>query len=160
MAPHQRPTLQAALAHIENAEKAKRQAAKIRRKNAWIILASLVLLVLIGMYSGSYDKYTDDSSTSKLSDIEQAVAFMRIVEHTGLISDAEARKGILMITLENPWHYEPKQIRLQAAQALQRHWASIHDPKRPDRAHIVLLDKMGNTVGGSKMYGTSISVKD
>ena len=62
----------------------------------------------------------------------------------------------LLIAVSDRWHYQPKQIRLQTAQALQRLWATAFSPDRPDHARIRLLDQTGNEVGGSRVWGGSV----
>lgn len=67
------------------------------------------------------------------------------------------------ITVKNTWHYEPKQIRLQAAQTLWRVWATQFCPEKEtiDNCRIILIDLAGNEVGGSSAWGGSVvNVKD
>lgn len=67
----------------------------------------------------------------------------------------------LELTVSNAWHYQPKQIRLQAAQTLWETWARVASPNELDLAHLKLLDMSGNNVGGSGMFaGSIVSVAD
>ncbi|MGI6380285.1 MAG: NBR1-Ig-like domain-containing protein [Anaerolineae bacterium] len=61
------------------------------------------------------------------------------------------------ITVRNAWHYEPEQVRLQAAQALWEAWAAGFCPDEdPDLCRIRLYDLMGNDLGGSSWLAGSI----
>lgn len=67
------------------------------------------------------------------------------------------------VTVKNTWHYEPKQIRLQAAQTLWEVWATQFCPEEEtlDNCRIRLVDLAGNEVGGSSAWGGSVvNVKD
>lgn len=66
--------------------------------------------------------------------------------------------GDVEIVVRNIWHYQPKQIRLQAAQTLWEAWAANFCPERetPDSCRITLKDLTGNTVGGSSAWAGSI----
>jgi len=67
------------------------------------------------------------------------------------------------ITVRNAWFYEPKQVRLQAAQALWEGWAAGFCPEKEtsDLCRIRLVDSMGNRVGGSSwLLGSIIDVND
>lgn len=72
-------------------------------------------------------------------------------------------EGELKIVVPNSWFYEPKQIRLQAAQNLWQAWATFYAPDSVDDARILLVDGNGNQVGGSRGIegsGSSIYVDD
>lgn len=62
----------------------------------------------------------------------------------------------LNINVVNGWHYQPYQMRLQAAQNLQRLWAQVHSINDPDNARISILDLNGNEVGGSRFWGGTL----
>ena len=67
----------------------------------------------------------------------------------------------VIITVTNPWHYQPYQVRLQAAQGLWERWATVHSPSHPDHSKIKIVDFRGNKVGGSGwIFGSSIKVKE
>jgi hypothetical protein len=55
------------------------------------------------------------------------------------------------IVVNNAWHYEPYQLRLQVAQNLWKIWAGIHSPNNPGHSWIRIVDYNGNEVGGSKV---------
>jgi hypothetical protein len=61
--------------------------------------------------------------------------------------------NIVKIVVSNSWHSQPYQIRLQAAQGLQKLWGNLYLPESPDRGRIELVDLNGNKVGGSKIMG-------
>ncbi|HZE70013.1 MAG TPA: hypothetical protein VE135_10875 [Pyrinomonadaceae bacterium] len=71
-----------------------------------------------------------------------------------------AKTGItpdtLKITVSNGWHYEPYQMRFQAAQKLWETWAEQHSPHDPDKSRISLVDLNGNEVGGSRAWAGSL----
>lgn len=71
------------------------------------------------------------------------------------ISPAE-HNGMVLITVANEWHYQPYQIRKQAAQGLWNSWASIFSPEDSDSARIKILDLNGNRVGGSSAFAGSL----
>ena len=65
----------------------------------------------------------------------------------------------IKVYVADTWHYQPYQIRLQAAQNLWKLWASIRSPRHLDWALISLVDSNGNSVGGSSvMAGFLVSV--
>jgi hypothetical protein len=67
------------------------------------------------------------------------------------------------VTVKNTWHYEPKQIRLQAAQTLWNVWATQFCPEKEtiDNCRIRIVDLAGNEVGGSSAWaGSMVNVKD
>jgi len=91
--------------------------------------------------------------------------FMSILKTAGVdnsIIDRVSQNGdSLTIVVANAWHYEPHQIRLQAAQNLWDIWARIRSPKNPDKARLELTDLNGNSVGGSRVLaGSLIWVKE
>jgi uncharacterized protein YgiM (DUF1202 family) len=76
-----------------------------------------------------------------------------------LVSDLQkgsASSGQAIVTVTNAWHYQPYQVRYQAAQGLWKLWASIESPSASDNARIKLVDQMGNEVGGSRMWAGSM----
>jgi len=68
----------------------------------------------------------------------------------------------IVITVRNSWHYEPKQVRLQAAQDLWKIWATGFCPAEGlDSCRIELTDQNGNRVGGSSwLAGSIVKVQD
>ncbi len=75
--------------------------------------------------------------------------------------EGESVGGQVIITVTNPWHYKPYQVRLQMAQGLWEKWAGIHSPSNRDRSRIKIVDLRGNDVGGSGWLGGSlIKVKE
>ena len=78
-------------------------------------------------------------------------AFVETVQY-----DGDARW--IEITVRDAWHYEPYQIRLQAAQLLWESWTRGFCPSEdgPDYCRISLVDGMGNNVGGSSWLAGSV----
>ncbi len=66
------------------------------------------------------------------------------------------RETNLVITVADGWHYQPYQMRLQAAQNLWSAWAKIRSPSDVDKARISIVDMNGNEVGGSRMLAGSL----
>jgi len=60
------------------------------------------------------------------------------------------------LTVGNVWHIRHKQLRLQDAETLWEAWAGIANPKKPDQARIKIVDRKGNSVGGSRVWGGSL----
>ena len=77
-----------------------------------------------------------------------------------IIDRCSAEDDTLTIVVANAWHFQPYQIRLQAAQNLWNLWAKLRSPNDPDKARIELTDYNGNSVGGSRwLAGSLIWVK-
>lgn len=68
----------------------------------------------------------------------------------------------IVIKVRNTWHYQLKQIRLQAAQNLWELWSrSYYLEDEKDKCRMELVDLNGNNVGGSSWLGGSVvNVKD
>lgn len=68
----------------------------------------------------------------------------------------------IVIRVRNSWHYQHKQIRLQAAQNLWNLWTqSYYLEDNKDKCRMELVDLNGNNVGGSSWLGGSVvNVKD
>lgn len=68
----------------------------------------------------------------------------------------------IVVRVRNTWHYQHKQIRLQAAQNLWNLWSqSYYLETEKDKCRMELVDLNGNNVGGSSWLGGSvIGVKD
>lgn len=97
---------------------------------------------------------------------EQRTAYLNLLRAAGV--DRSLIVGVdrgrddneLRITVANTWHYQPHQIRLQAAQNLWGVWAKLRSPDNLDHARIKLLDQNGNDVGGSGwLAGSMVNVK-
>lgn len=66
----------------------------------------------------------------------------------------------LIVMVQNLWHLQPYQMRLQAAQNLWQIWAMLRSPSNLDRARIKITDLNGNGVGGSGwLAGSLVDVK-
>lgn len=78
----------------------------------------------------------------------------------GLIRSVKAAGETMTVVVDNRWHEEVYQNRLQAAQVLWQLWAKIHTPDHLDRSRLLITDGMGNKVGGSRaLAGSLIWVK-
>lgn len=63
---------------------------------------------------------------------------------------------VKVISVDDSWHSQHYQVRLQQAQAWQREWAQQHSPGEVDRARIKIVDRGGNEVGGSRVLAGSM----
>ena len=72
------------------------------------------------------------------------------------ISPDQYNDGMVLVTVTNFWHYQPYQMRKQAAQGLWNIWATTYSPDNPDSARVKILDLRGNRVGGSSVWGGSL----
>jgi hypothetical protein len=98
---------------------------------------------------------------AKPSDFDTFMSILKVAGIDRSVITRVSQKGdSLTIIVANSWHYEPYQVRLQAAQNLWEIWARIRSPKEPDKARLEVTDLNGNRVGGSGWLGGSmISVK-
>ncbi len=104
------------------------------------------------------------AAASKRVAQEQLDTLIKVLEVSGsgnFIKHVSVNGQVATLTVANSWHYEPKQVRLQFAQVLWQAWAQIYSPNDLDKAHIKLVDLVGNEVGGSGWFaGSMVSVKD
>lgn len=78
-------------------------------------------------------------------------AIQELIEPSPLIhSTAISKGGVAVVVVENGWHYEPKQIRLQLATAIGQRWKDA-DPE--GLGAITFVDIGGNEVGGRGFRG-------
>lgn len=104
---------------------------------------------------------SETSNTTKSTSINDLDKFMEVlrVAEVREVDSCSVNGNTLSIFVKNIWHYQPYQIRLQAAQNLWKAWARIHSPDNLDASKIKIKDQNGNTVGSSGfMFGSSISV--
>lgn len=74
----------------------------------------------------------------------------------GIVTSVEVEEKTATITVVDKWHHTNYQVRLQAAQDLWTIWRAITSPYKPDEARIELVDRNGNSVGGSRVWGGSL----
>lgn len=100
-------------------------------------------------------------ATSQPSDLDTFRNLLKIAGvDSSIISRVSQSGDSLTIVVANAWHYQPYQLRLQAAQNLWETWARIRSPNDPDKARLDLTDQNGNRVGGSRwLAGSLIWVK-
>ena len=89
-----------------------------------------------------YEQKKLDDAVSKINSLFSEADY---VDSVYLRSD-----HVLIVALENSWHYHPKQIRLQEAQAIGELWMEM-DPKK--RGRFELEDLSGNRIGGLGVLG-------
>ena len=74
----------------------------------------------------------DVNSESPGAHVRKMIAQLRSVgiDENVIVSGTYTREGrCARLVVANSWHYDPYQVRLQAAQALWELWASIHSPR-------------------------------
>lgn len=90
-------------------------------------------------------------------EIDAYATILRVADPDGALVKKVSSKGDeLILTVSNAWHFQPYQIRLQAAQNLWEGWANLHSRSEPDKARLSLVDFNGNEVGGSRVWGGSL----
>ncbi len=74
----------------------------------------------------------------------------------------DADECSIVVKVRDTWHYQLKQIRLQAAQNLWNLWTQgYYLENEKDKCRMELVDSNGNNVGGSSWLGGSVvNVKD
>lgn len=83
-------------------------------------------------------------------------AELATINATTLIDSLGVTGATATITVNNAWHGQPYQNRLQAAQGLWERWARIADTEEQDFSRIKIVDLRGNEVGGSRILGGSL----
>lgn len=132
-------------------------------------------------YSGSSNKTPEPTKTPAEIEVEeqqkkvateQAQAnqklalegYMALIDTSGMnefVSNVGVQGGDVTITVRNIWHYQPKQVRLQAAQVLWESWVEFCPKEEADLCRLTLEDLNGNKVGGSSwLAGSFIDVDD
>ncbi|PSB30143.1 hypothetical protein [Stenomitos frigidus] len=142
------------------------------------VIASVVMLVVadtIGLFRplspqakpspsavASTPSQPETSSSSDSTNSGDLVSFKEAIakidpDNTIIASiDSSSIPGEAVITVQNVWHSQPYQTRLQTAQNLQRAWVRVGYPTQPDKARIKLVDLNGNHVGGSGWLAGSL----
>lgn len=93
-----------------------------------------------------------DSYISKLNEVGMN-QFVEMVSY----KYADANECSIVVKVRDTWHYQLKQIRLQAAQNLWELWSqSYYLEDKKDKCRMELVDLNGNNVGGSSWLGGSI----
>ncbi len=104
----------------------------------------------------------DQEALARKKAASDVAGYMKLLRSAGIDSSyiVDAKTGLtadtLKITVSNAWHYEPYQMRLQAAQKLWEVWAAQHSPNEPDKARISIVDFNDNEVGGSRVWAGSL----
>lgn len=103
------------------------------------------------------NRLIEEEKTRPKKELAKFIKTVEAVDHSGaLFSSASVDEGRLILTVKSGWHYQPYQIRLQAAQNLWKLWATIHSPNEPDKARLKIRDINGNDVGGSRIWAGSL----
>ena len=105
---------------------------------------------------GQTDQPSANSSTTQSEALD---TFLQLAEKDGirpLVKRFSVDGNTLTIAVDNFWHSQPKQMRLQAAQNLWACWAQARSPSSVDTARLKITDLNGNVVGGSRTAGGSM----
>lgn len=134
-------------------------------------------VVLIGFFSKSINDRANLSNSTRTAettskrtrgniadDLNQFRSKLQSIDPKGsiILSISPGRmEDEVEITVANYFHYQPYQVRYQAAQGMWSAWAAIRSPDEPDSSRIQIVDQMGNEVGGSRAFaGSLIWVQD
>lgn len=164
---------------------AEKKKEKKKGKGCLVVLGLFIgFTTLIGLFSNGGEKGKSTPSPTPVKTEEELEAekqekyleideildgYLAVINTSGMnefVSTIEAKAPSytdLEIAVKNVWHYQPKQVRLQAAQSLWELWAGKYCPERetPDHCRITLVDLKGNVVGGSSwLAGSIIKVDD
>ena len=109
-----------------------------------------------------------DSAPASESDTDQFLAKIRSIEGDQFVVsadllDADDTHKTVSVTVNDDWHIQPYQMRLQRAQGWWAVWAQVHSAKGSgaDEYGIWIFDGMGNHVGGSTPpTGSIVRVND
>jgi len=104
-----------------------------------------------------YEKKTSEMIKKDLARIERnnvaLSKFRDLISDLAIIeSTAVRRDGSLVVAVQNGWHYEPKAIRLQAAQNIGRLWEACSPG-----SDFSVVDLNGNEVGGRGFAGVWVA---
>jgi len=99
-------------------------------------------------------------TTPVASDLEQFMAWVNEVDSSGaIVANAEVRDDdpdILEVTVTISFLAQNKEVQREAAVGLQRQWASINNPTKPDSAYLWLRTPSGKRFGGSRAIGGTV----
>ena len=109
------------------------------------------------------EKRENEKWNTALTAYQTSMADLNFVEgieyrHNTIHSDR--KEAWIVIQVRSVWHYQPKAIRLQAAQNFWKVWSMMALAnklvKDLDMARIKVVDMNGNEVGGSRVWGGSL----
>jgi hypothetical protein len=94
---------------------------------------------------------------TRVLEMQDTETFLKkIIEHEleAVFPSASVQKKHLTVRVANEWHYQPYQIRLQAAQNVYEIWFKVANTPDDTRVKMTIADTNGNTVGGKdSLYG-------
>jgi hypothetical protein len=99
------------------------------------------------------------SCTPPTAAVEQFYRQIRQIDESGsLIADVSPSSlaSQVKVTVASSWHYQPYQVRLDAAKSLWQRWALIACPSNLDYAYLKIVSTSGDRVGGSGWLGGSM----
>lgn len=82
-----------------------------------------------------------------LAKFRELISDVEVIESTAVRND-----GSLVVAVQNGWHYDPKAIRLQAAQNIGKLWEACNPG-----CDFSVVDLNGNEVGGRGFTGVWVS---
>ncbi|MBI5189913.1 MAG: hypothetical protein HZA22_04505 [Nitrospirae bacterium] len=158
-----------------------RRSTKVKTGVGYTFAALTALLVLVAVFQKGSNNTSGSSSNKsspspptqttptavavpefEISTKEASSVYWAKLQDNGIAPDLVAAvapgiiEGQIKIQVTNGWHYQPKQIRLQAAQNLWNLWVNVQRPTDADHARISIVDLNGNEVGGSRVLGGSL----
>jgi hypothetical protein len=100
-------------------------------------------------------------NTGESADDESPVArFIKLISYQAagkFITLVDHNDKTIVVYVDNRWHFLPYQIRFQMAQNIWATWVQATNAEIPDHARIDIKDLNGNSVGGSRFLGGSLS---
>jgi hypothetical protein len=106
----------------------------------------------------------DDSKLAKngesVANDSHVTRFITLVDYQAesrYITRIGRNQQTIIVYVSDAWHFLPYQIRLQLAQNIWATWATAMNAPNPDHARVDIRDNNGNSVGGSKLLGGSLS---
>ena len=102
----------------------------------------------------------DDKMLADVAVYEKAIAETEIIGELLHSVSVGKQAHEVVVSVRMAWLDKPKQARLLLAQSLQGAWSKIHSPDAPAEALIVVIDEVGNRLGGSETNGTDVRVNE
>jgi hypothetical protein len=102
-------------------------------------------------------KVGKDGEGANDSHVVQFITLIRFQTEGKFITQVGRKGETIVVTVANEWHFLPYQIRLQMAQNIWTTWVLATKAENPDHARVDIKDLNGNSVGGSRLLGGSLS---
>ncbi len=96
-------------------------------------------------------------TASNESPITRFITLVAYQSEGKYINKVGRRNETIVVYVDNAWHFLPYQIRFQMAQNIWATWVLASRAEVPDHARVDIRDNNGNSVGGSRFLGGSLS---